>query len=89
MSKLRNKILISSIVVILMAIHLTWDYFNGGVTVHYILANEDLPGISNWWGLLTVPSLTWISLSLMFNKTDANSKERFSKVIFAFLLSKL
>ncbi len=33
------------------------EYFNGGVVSHNLLAREDLPAISNWWGLLTVPLL--------------------------------
>lgn len=44
-------------------IHLLWEYFNGGVTTHHLLARADLPGISNWWGLLTIPVLAWITLN--------------------------
>lgn len=39
--------------------HLGWEYTHGGVLVHHLLANPDLPGISNWWGLLVIPVLTW------------------------------
>jgi hypothetical protein len=38
---------------------LTWNYFNGGVPSHHVLADESLPLISNWWGALLIPSLTW------------------------------
>ncbi len=38
---------------------LTWNYFNGGVPSHHVLADESLPLISNWWGGLLIPSLTW------------------------------
>lgn len=38
---------------------LTWNYFNGGVPSHHVLADESLPLISNWWGLFVIPFLTW------------------------------
>ncbi len=38
------------------------EYYSGGVITHYLLAREDLPGFSNWWGLLTVPLLTILTL---------------------------
>lgn len=37
---------------------LLWNHFNGGVPSHHILAREDLPEISNWWGALLLPLLT-------------------------------
>lgn len=39
--------------------HLGWEYTHGGVLAHHLLANPDLPAISNWWGALLVPLLTW------------------------------
>ena len=41
---------------------LIWNHFNGGVPSHHILNREDLPQISNWWGGLILPLLTWILL---------------------------
>ncbi|MDI1324799.1 MAG: hypothetical protein PSV36_18790 [Algoriphagus sp.] len=38
---------------------LTWNHFNGGVPSHHVLANENLPLISNWWGGILIPALTW------------------------------
>ncbi|MGF6272717.1 hypothetical protein ABIB38_001073 [Massilia sp. UYP11] len=35
------------------------EYLHGGVASHHLLANPDLPAVSNWWGLLLVPLLTW------------------------------
>ncbi len=43
---------------------ITFEHFDGGVITHYPLADDNLPGISNWWGMLTIPLLTWITLSL-------------------------
>jgi hypothetical protein len=41
---------------------LAWNYFHGGVPSHHILANKDLPQISNAWGALVLPLLTWLLL---------------------------
>jgi len=38
---------------------LAWEHFNGGVTSHHILHRADMPAISNWWGALLLPALTW------------------------------
>lgn len=38
---------------------LAWEHFHGGVRAHHLLANPDLPAVSNWWGLLLLPVLTW------------------------------
>jgi len=39
--------------------HLGWEYTRGGVLSHHLLANPDLPAVSNWWGVLLIPLLTW------------------------------
>lgn len=41
---------------------LAWEHFHGGVPSHHVLANENLPKISNWWGALLIPALTWFLL---------------------------
>ena len=41
---------------------LAWDHFHGGVPNHHLLAREDLPAVSNWWGGILVPILTWFLL---------------------------
>jgi hypothetical protein len=40
-------------------LHLAWEYFHGGVMAHHFLNSKDMPAISNWWGVLLVPALTW------------------------------
>jgi hypothetical protein len=39
------------------ASQLAYEHFNGGVVSHNLLNRRDLPAISNWWGLLTLPLL--------------------------------
>ncbi len=38
---------------------LLWEHMHGGVVSHHILHRSDLPSISNWWGGLIIPVLTW------------------------------
>lgn len=38
------------------------EHLHGGVMSHHLLANPDLPAVSNWWGVLLVPLLTWWAL---------------------------
>jgi len=57
-----NRILFTAIVTLLSWVHLAWDYFHGGIPTHYLLHRKDLPGISNWWGGIVIPLLTWFLL---------------------------
>ena len=44
------------------------------MAIHYVGADSSNPGISNWWGLVTIPMLTWAALGLIegrdFNKVE-------------------
>lgn len=40
-------------------IHLAWEHFHGGILRHHILNRSDLPAISNGWGIVLLPALTW------------------------------
>ena len=39
------------------AVHLTFEHFTVGVPSHHMLNRPDLPAISNWFGLVTLPLL--------------------------------
>ncbi len=39
--------------------HLAWEHLHGGILRHHLLARADLPALSNAWGLLLLPGLTW------------------------------
>ena len=41
---------------------LIWQHYHGGVPSHSFLARKDMPSISNWWGGLLLPLLTYFSL---------------------------
>jgi len=43
---------------------LVWQYFHNGVPAHHLLADPEMPRISNWLGGLLLPALSWALLSL-------------------------
>jgi len=78
---------------ILALAFLLWEHFNGGVVTHHLLAREDLPGLSNWWGLLTIPLLMWIAIPLINKRqakggnSESNFKEFEAQVLKHFLFA--
>ena len=50
---------------------LVWQHFHGGVAAHHLLHNPDLPRISDWYGGLLLPVLTWCLLSLTRRRIEA------------------
>jgi hypothetical protein len=51
--------------------HLIWDYRHGGVPSHHLLNNPDWPAVSNWWGALLLPALTWMLLGPIMRRMAA------------------
>ena len=52
-------------VMVFVILHLTVELLSGGVVVHYPLMDENMPPLSNWWGLLVLPGLAWIAYGFM------------------------
>ena len=71
---LKTRLIFTGIVTIFIWGHLAWDYFHEGVPTHRILHREDLPGISNWWGGIVLPLITWFLLYLIQNRMNVNNK---------------
>ncbi|WP_156102258.1 hypothetical protein [Muricauda sp. MAR_2010_75] len=67
------------------------EYINGGVVTHHLLADDNLPGISNWWGLVTIPLLTWVVITLVQKRQSnidiigSNSKNDTKGILNRFL----
>lgn len=68
---------------------LAWNYFNGGVPSHHVLADESLPLISNWWGALVIPSLTWILTYLIqkrvYRSRNYGKAKQLKKALISFV----
>lgn len=45
--------------VVFITVQLAWQWWHGGIQSHHLLANPDLPAVSNAWGLLILPALAW------------------------------
>lgn len=41
---------------------LAWQHLHGGVPSHHFLDRADIPAISNGWGALVLPCMTWFLL---------------------------
>lgn len=70
------RLISTAIVTVLMWTYLVWDYFHGGVPTHYLYIIESLPGISNWWGGLVLPLLTWFSLGRVHKRVLALDNDK-------------
>ena len=89
------RLYITGIITIAIWIILAWDYNHGGVPGHHILADETLPKISNWWGGLLLPLLTWFLLyriqirSTTTNGGNAETPTYFKNILYRFALALL
>jgi hypothetical protein len=62
---------------------LVWQHLEGGVPSHNILARADLPAVSNWWGGLLLPALTWWLLGRTLGRISRGATSSFNAA-FAF-----
>ena len=91
-SSFMTRILLTSTVTVLIFGLLLWEHFHSGVPSHHILQQKDLPEISNWWGGLLLPVLTWILLGkidMRLNRQDSlaqHDKNQNIKIVGLFLL---
>ncbi len=85
----------TGIVTLFVWAFLLWDYYHGGVPKHHLLADKDLPAISNWWGGFLLPALTWfllyrIQIRITKQNTKASNKSKYLKhILYRFTASLL
>ena len=86
---LRLRLLITIIVAFLVWGHVIWDHFNGGIPTHYLLHDDNLPGIPNWLGAILLPFFTWFLLYRIHARIDwpdiPVASESFRDVLFRFI----
>jgi len=75
MLTLRIRLVTTIAITLIMAAFMLWKHTHGGVVSHHIFGDENMPSISNWWGLLTIPLATWISLTLIQKRHNATTSE--------------
>ncbi len=85
------RIWFTALVTLAIGSLLAWNYTHGGVPSHHILADKDLPQISNWWGGILLPLLTWFLLYRIQKRIYNEGVEirQFNNAIFGFVASLL
>lgn len=67
--------------------HLTWEHLHGGVLSHHLLNRADLPAISNAWGAVFLPALTWfLSGSVLKRATTPRAAKGIAASFFGSVL---
>jgi len=90
---LKIRLISTGIVAVLILAKLAWDYFHGGVPTHHIYILENKPGISNWWGAISMPLLTWIVVyrvqyrvyRMGSNNSESDTKPKMTRAFYGFL----
>jgi len=84
---LKTRIVLTVLVTILFWVNLIWDYLHQGIPSHYLLHRKDFPEISNWWGGIAVPILTWFLLYRIAKRVNNNAspQNKAIKSIYRFL----
>lgn len=59
--------------------HIIWDYFHGGIPIHYLLHDDNLPGIPNWLGGIFLPFFSWFLLYRIHKRIDLSEKPEASE----------
>lgn len=54
----RNRLYFAGFASFAIGALLIWNHFHGGVPSHHVLADANLPLISNCWGIIVIPLLT-------------------------------
>ncbi|CAM4187550.1 hypothetical protein [Pseudoalteromonas byunsanensis] len=67
-----------ALVAAFVAATLTWEHFNGGVISHNLLNNSNYPSISNYWGLLILPTLAWFAAHTVIKRIKLQHNENMS-----------
>jgi hypothetical protein len=76
------RALIALFVAALVLAHLAWQWAHGGIVSHHLLADPDLPAVSNAWGIVALPALAWL-LSGRFLRRATSSRAARSVLIAA------
>lgn len=59
-TRFRMPLLFALIALAYVGVHLGIEHFDGGVQSHHLLNRADLPAVSNWLGLVTLPLLGFV-----------------------------
>ena len=85
----KQRLIFTTVVSIAIWLLLIFDHFNGGVPSHHILNKKDLPEISNWWGGLLLPLLTWFLLYRLDRRLKKSNESAIPKTVYFGFLAAL
>lgn len=85
------KLYFVSLITLIVWSTLIWQYFHDGVPSHHLLHRADLPSISNWWGGILLPALSWGLLGRiqkrLFQSSYENTSDKFRQLVFRFTIA--
>lgn len=85
------KFFLVSLVTLTIWAMLIWQYTHSGVPSHHLLHRADFPAISNWWGGILLPVLSWVMLSRIQKRILQASPEKtlvlFKQIVISFVLT--
>ncbi len=70
---LSKRLIFTLLVVLCIWSLLIWQHFHGGVPSHHLLYRSDLPSVSNWWGGILLPFLTWFLVGRINMRKDTKN----------------
>lgn len=65
---------------------LIWEHFHGGVPSHSLFARKDMPAISNWWGGILLPLLTFLGINRIQKRIET-TQQSVSSIIISFVIA--
>ncbi|MFN8441930.1 MAG: hypothetical protein U0175_14215 [Caldilineaceae bacterium] len=71
----RTRIMVTMLILLAELLHLAWEFTQGGVKSHHLLYRADLPAISNGWGILLLPTLSWFLLGRIEKRLLSHSAD--------------
>ena len=81
---------ITATISVCILVLLIWEHYHGGVPSHSFMARKDMPSISNWWGALLLPLLSWFSIfrlqkRLFLGETKLVSPQKLQSALLFFI----
>ena len=70
----RLRVGLTAAVLLAELAHLAWEQAHGGIVSHHLLNSADLPAISNAWGMVLLPALTWFASGRVEKRVARHSR---------------